>query len=199
MHIKNILLLSCLSVITINAIPIGKKIEQTKQELLHCNNQRKQNAKSWSGIFTNIDCNEQEQAYEKAKQEFMVPLNKIVDEGIAANRELVKNDKSFFPMSESKKEQLTQKKFLAYAAGGIKEDLIGRNNGYFEGSFYDGKTINEFCENALHRFVQSYCSLSSYPSDIIGPLDLTDTQAEETKKIMLEIVKKELQRESTQK
>jgi hypothetical protein len=197
MHIKNILFFSCLSVITINAIQIGKKIEQTKQEWLYCENQRKQYAKSWSGIFTSIDCDQQKQDYENAIQEFVAPLDKITNEGIIANRELIKNDKAFFRMSKSKKEQLTQKKLLAYAASGIKEYLVGRsNNGYFA---HGSKTIDEFCENAFDLFLDKYCTLSFYASDMMGPLVLTNDQKEETKKIVMKMVKKELQQESTQK
>jgi len=189
MNKKNIFFLFCLLIFNIHAISIRENIEKTRRELRTCMD------RVW-----NSNCDQQEKAFSNAKREFINPLDNIITEGITSKRELSNNSKSYFPMRDATKKKLKEKTHLAYAASGIQEYLVGRNNGYFEDSYYNEKTIDEFCEESLNMFFKNHSGgYSSYASDIMGPLYITEEEEKEAKVIIRKIVKKILEQKSTQR
>jgi hypothetical protein len=187
MNNKNILLFSFLFIINTNAMSPGKKLEQTKKAWFDC---KKRPVHGLEWIFS-FDCSAQQQAYYDAKQEIVNPLNAIIEEGIKANQELREISQSLgetiFP-NKDKKRRLERKKLLAYAASGFVESLTIRDGFKFESSYYDNKTMNDFCNDAIETFVVSNCLLSTYASEMMGPIVVTEEQLEETKRIMREIM-----------
>lgn len=182
MNIKYVSLLSVLVITGANAMSSGKKLEHAKNELRKCEKSL------WK-----IDCNQQEEAYQNAKQEFVIPFRKITEDGIEANQELYFPSKSsLFGFRKNNKNELEEKRLLAYAASGLMEALIVRNGPKFEWDTYDNKSLEQYCDDVLDIFVVNRPP-SSLATDKMGKsLDANDIQLAKTKATLKEIIKKQI-------
>jgi len=190
MNNKNILLFSfLLCAINTNIMPIGKKLEQTKQAWFTC---KKRPFVGFERIFP-FDCSTQEEAYNQAKKELQIPLFVIIEKGTRASTKLSQISNSWitnFFTSNEEIHKLKQEKLLAYAAGGLLESLMGYNGPKFESSNYNNKTFSDYSNDVIEEFVKNSCHKSTHASNVMGPLEATEPELEETKKAFRAIIEK---------
>jgi len=190
MNNKNILLFYFfLCVLNTNATSIGIKLEQTKNAWFAC---KKRPPTAFERRF-GCHCSDQEEAYNEVKQELLVSLRAIEEEGIQANKELSDISNSLitnFFTSEKEKHTLKQKIFLAYIASRLLEALAIHNDIQFESSYYNNKTFTEYYNDMLEIFVTNSWNLSSRASNMMGPLEATEPELEEAIKIFRLMIEK---------
>lgn len=185
MNIKYVSLLSLLVVAGAQAMSPGKKVETTKNSLKQCQDLQK---KSWRSI----NCDEQAQTYQNAKEEFVNLLRDIAAEGRDAASELNRANKSIlFGISKKKQQELRNKKLDAYAASVIHESLTLRNFEKYEWPQYDDKPLEEYCSNVLGEgLARQHTTQSTWATDVMGNyIDATDDELKEAKSRMMNTIK----------
>lgn len=168
MNIKYVSLLSVLLITGAQAMSPGKKVEHTKDALNDC---RESLIKSKLPLFLK-NCNKESEAYNNAINEYLLPFEEIITEGLNASEELRKelsfcDDLSFFEyLSSHCKKRAFNRHALAVVKGwgayGIKrtlnkeKDIYMNYNDFQYGSLYDKISIEDFLNKfAIKKFIST--------------------------------------------
>ncbi|HTM06494.1 MAG TPA: hypothetical protein VL201_04585 [Patescibacteria group bacterium] len=176
MNTKNMLLLPLIFITNINAISIGNNLKKRNTELHNCENYWLESSRD--------ECRRKQQPlYDEAKEEFLTPLKKIINEGVETAKK---------PSWYQNREKREQTILLAHIAGGFSESLNGSNGPKLK----NYKNTEEFCEHVLEIFATH--GASTIVSDRIGSIPhlIPEKQLQKATETIREIIKKQLAQES---